>query len=44
LAGEINHFEGCGVKREKHGEPTITHLAKEVQDVMRVVLQAALHS
>ena len=43
LAKEINHFEGLGVKRKKYGEPDKTHLAKEVQDVMRVALQIALH-
>jgi NTP pyrophosphatase (non-canonical NTP hydrolase) len=43
LAKEINHFEGSGVKREKHGEPNKDHLAKEVQDVLRAALQIALH-
>jgi len=43
LAKEINHFEGCGVKREKYGEPDKAHLAKEVQDVIRSALQIALH-
>jgi len=43
LAKEINHFEGTGVKRQKYGEPDKAHLAKEVQDVMRVALQVAIH-
>ncbi len=43
LAKEINHFEGCGIKREKYGEPDKAHLAKEIQDVMRVALQVALY-
>jgi NTP pyrophosphatase (non-canonical NTP hydrolase) len=43
LAKEINHFEGKGVKLEKYGEPDKTHLAKEVQDVMRAALQIAIH-
>jgi NTP pyrophosphatase (non-canonical NTP hydrolase) len=41
LAAEINHFEGSGVKRQKHGEPNVTKLAKEVQDVIRCALQIA---
>jgi NTP pyrophosphatase (non-canonical NTP hydrolase) len=41
LAREVNHFEGMGVKREKHGEPDKVHLAKEVQDVLRSALQIA---
>jgi NTP pyrophosphatase (non-canonical NTP hydrolase) len=43
LAKEINHFEGCGEKREKYGESDKAHLAKEVQDVIRTALQIALH-
>ena len=43
LANQINHFEGTGIKRDKYGEPDKAHLAKEVQDVMRVALQIALH-
>ena len=43
LAAQINHFEERGVKRQKHGAPDKTHLAKEVQDVMRAALQVALY-
>lgn len=43
LAKDINHFEGSGVKRKKHGEPDKAHLAKEVQDVIRIALQIALY-
>lgn len=43
LAQQVNHFEGAGVKREKHGEPDKAHLAKEVQDVITCALQVALH-
>ena len=43
LAAQVNHFEGRGVKREKHGEPDRMKLAKEVQDVIRCALQVANH-
>ena len=39
LAEQVNHFEGSGVKHEKHGEPDKAKLAKAVQDVMRCALQ-----
>jgi NTP pyrophosphatase (non-canonical NTP hydrolase) len=38
LAEQVNHFEGTGVKREKHGEPDKAKLAKKAQDVLRCVL------
>ena len=43
LAAEVNHFEGMGVKREKHGDPDKQHLAKEIQQVLVCALQLALH-
>jgi NTP pyrophosphatase (non-canonical NTP hydrolase) len=43
LAQEINHFEGTGVKDEKHGAPDRMHLAKEVSDVLLGALQVAVH-
>ena len=43
LAEQVNHFEGKGVKREKHGEPDKAKLAKEVQDVLRGALQVAMY-
>jgi NTP pyrophosphatase (non-canonical NTP hydrolase) len=43
LAQQVNHFEGCGVKRQKHGEPDRAHLAKEVQQVIGAALQVALY-
>ncbi len=43
LAAEVNHFEGMGVKREKHGEPDKARLAKEVRDVIVCALQIAVH-
>jgi len=43
LAAQVNHFEGSGLKRAKHGNPNKKDLAKEVQDVMRCALQIADH-
>ena len=43
LAEQVNHFEGMGVKREKHGEPDKEKMAKEVKDVIRGALQIALY-
>jgi len=43
LAAQVNHFEGSGVKHEKHGSPDKMKLAKEVQDVLRCALQIAEH-
>jgi NTP pyrophosphatase (non-canonical NTP hydrolase) len=43
LAEQVNHFEGRGVKRDKHGEPDKAKLAKEVQDVVRCALQIAMY-
>lgn len=41
LAAQVNHFEGAGPKREKHGEPDRKALAGEVLDVLRCALQIA---
>ena len=43
LAKEVNHFEGTGVKMQKHGAPDRAKLAREVQDVMRAALSVARH-
>ena len=43
LAAQVNHFEGGGVKRQKHGEPDKMKLAKEVMDVLRCALQVAAY-
>ena len=43
LAQQVNHFEGSGVKREKHGEPDRAQLAKEVQQVVGAALQIAVY-
>lgn len=43
LAQQVNHFEGSGVKREKHGEPDRIKLAKEIRDVLKCVVQVMDH-
>ena len=43
LAQQVNHFEGSGVKREKHGEPDRALLAKEIQQVVGAALTIAVH-
>jgi NTP pyrophosphatase (non-canonical NTP hydrolase) len=43
LAQAVNHIEGMGIKREKHGEPDMENLVKEIQDVMRAALGIAQH-
>jgi NTP pyrophosphatase (non-canonical NTP hydrolase) len=43
LAEQVNHFEGTGVKRLKHGEPDKAKLAKETMDVLRCVFQVVAH-
>lgn len=39
LAAEVNHFQGSGVKRAKHGEPDKAKLAQEVKGVLLTALQ-----
>lgn len=39
LAAQVNHFENKGSKTRKHGEPDKNELAKEMQDVIRSVIQ-----
>ena len=43
LAQQVNHFEGSGVKRAKHGEPDREALAKEVRQALIGVLQIAVY-
>jgi NTP pyrophosphatase (non-canonical NTP hydrolase) len=43
LAQQVNHFEGSGVKRAKHGEPDREALAKEVRQAIVGVLQIAIY-
>ena len=43
LAQQVNHFEGCGVKRAKHGEPDREALATEIRQALIGVLQIAVY-
>ena len=43
VASQVNHFERKGVKAQKLGAPDRDAFAKELQDVMRAVLQLAIH-
>lgn len=42
IAEQINHFEGIGIKKAKHGEPDKYNLGSEVRDVIIVALQIAM--
>lgn len=39
LAEQVNHFEDSGVKRQKHGDPDKSKMAKEIMDVFRCLFQ-----
>lgn len=41
LAQQVNHFEGAGIKKEKHGTPDRKKFAKELQDCLRCVVQVS---
>lgn len=43
LAGAVNHFEGMGIKNDKHGPPTTERLVKEIGDVLRAAVGIAHH-
>ena len=43
LAQQVNHFEGSGVKRAKHGEPDREALAQEVRQALIGVLRIAVY-
>lgn len=43
LTQQVNHFEGGGIKYQKHGAPDKQKLAKEVMHVLRGALQIALY-
>ena len=43
VASQVNHFERKGVKALKLGPPDRAAFAKELQDVMRAVVQLAIH-
>lgn len=41
LAQQVNHAQGSGIKHQKHGDPDMQKMAKEVMDVVRCALQVA---
>ena len=43
VASQVSHFERKGVKTLKLGSPDRAAFAKELQDVMRAVVQLAIH-
>ena len=43
VASQVNHFERKGVKASKLGAPDRAAFAKELQDVMRALVQLAIH-
>ena len=43
VASQVSHFERKGVKALKLGAPDRAAFAKELQDVMRAVVQLAIH-
>ena len=43
VVSQVNHFERKGVKAQKLGAPDRDAFTKELQDVMRAVLQLAIH-
>lgn len=43
VASQVSHFESKGVKAMKLGTPDRAAFAKELQDVMRAVVQIAIH-
>lgn len=43
VASEVNHFEGSGIKRLKHGEPSKAALAGEIKQAMTALAQIAVY-
>ena len=43
VAAEINHWEGTGLKRQKHGEPSKKKLANELRQAMTCLAKIAAH-
>ena len=43
LAAEVNHFEGEGLKIEKHGEPDKEKMAGEIKNLIWCVMQLAVY-
>lgn len=43
VASEVNHFEGSGLKRLKHGEPSKEALAGEIKQSLVALMQIAMY-
>ncbi|MCL2884670.1 MAG: hypothetical protein FWF49_04225 [Oscillospiraceae bacterium] len=43
MAAEINHWEGSGLKRQKHGEPSKDALAGELRQTMVELFKIAAY-
>lgn len=43
VASEVNHFEGSGIKRQKHGEPSKEALAGEIKQALAALMQIAVY-
>ena len=43
VAAEINHFEGSGLKRQKHGEPSKEKLANEIRQTIVELFKVAVY-
>ena len=43
VASEVHHFEGAGIKRQKHGEPDKMKLANEIRQSMTILAQAVVY-
>ncbi len=43
VAAEINHWEGSGLKRQKHGEPKKENLANELRQTIVELFKIAMY-
>ena len=43
VAAEINHWEGTGLKRQKHGEPSREKLANELRQAITELFKIAAY-
>ncbi len=43
VASEVNHWEGSGVKRQKHGEPSKAQLANEIRQALAALASIAAY-
>ena len=43
VAAEVNHWEGSGIKRQKHGEPRKEDLANELRQAIAELFKIAVY-